>query len=187
MTRQSIFRRFVIPLILVVGVWAVSSAVYNNAWRLDHGILRTLAVGIFGPLLFLSIWFFAFVGPPIAYFRGASFIERFIIAFVNPVCWVVRVEAQVACQYDFVELIYFFFLPWTFGVICVTLLEFSLADIGLPGGRPLEAAEQPVHSARRRPGPAGAGCGGHVFRIDQGAGMGLFRGSQLCSRFSPVE
>ncbi|MEW5722516.1 MAG: hypothetical protein AB1896_05385, partial [Thermodesulfobacteriota bacterium] len=66
---------------------------------------------------------------PLAYFRGAGFIERMIIAFANPVLWVARVETRVACQYNPVELIYFFFLPWTFGCICVACFEFGLAEV----------------------------------------------------------
>lgn len=129
MKRLNVTRRFIFPLILVVSIRIISSLIYNSSSALGPGIIRTILIGTFGPITFFSLWFFAFVGPPIAYFRGASFIERLIIAFINPVLWVISVESQLACQFSGIEMVYFFFLPWTFGIICVTLLEFSIAEI----------------------------------------------------------
>ena len=129
MERRSFLRRFILPLVLAVGIMAVSSLIYHGSSGLSRGLLRDALIGLFGPLLFLSIWFFAFVGPPLAYFQGAYFIERLIIAFVNPVIWVVRMEAKVACQFSAVEMVYFFFLPWNFGIMCVTLFEFSVSEL----------------------------------------------------------
>ena len=128
MIKKNFTRRFLFPLVVVVGLWAISALVYDSAYLLKAGIFRSLLIGFFGPLLFLSIWFFAFLGPPLAYFQGAGFIERLVIAFFNPVFWVLRVESKLACQFSGIEMIYFFFLPWTFGVICVTLFEFSVAE-----------------------------------------------------------
>ena len=129
MVKKSFSRRFLFPLCLVAGIWAVSALVYDSAAELDSGTLRNMLIGVSGPLLFLSIWFFAFVGPPVAYFQGAGFVERLVIALANPLLWVIRVEAQLVCQFSMIELVYFFFLPWTFGVVCVTLFEFSISEI----------------------------------------------------------
>jgi hypothetical protein len=130
MEKRSFFHRFIVPLIIVVGFLIVSSFAYHGAGGYMHpGPLRSVLIGIFGPLLFFSIWFFALVGPPIAYFRGATFIERLIIAFVNPVIWVARMESMVACQFSGIEMVYFFFLPWFFGIMCVTLFLFSVAEL----------------------------------------------------------
>lgn len=129
MIKLNFLRRFILPLIFVVSVRLISSFVYHASSGLPPGLIRTLLINTFGPITFISLWFFAFVGPPIAYFRGAAFIERFIIAFINPVMWVICVEAQLACQFTGIEMIYFFFLPWTFGIMCVTLLEFSISEI----------------------------------------------------------
>ncbi|MBU2547826.1 MAG: hypothetical protein KKB20_05410 [Proteobacteria bacterium] len=129
MPRNGFFKRFLVPLVLVVGVMALSSLAYHGSSGLRPGPVRDVLIGVFGPLLFLSIWFFGFVGPPLAYFQGAGFFERLIVAFVNPAIWVVRMEAKVACQFTPVEMVYFFFLPWTFGVMCVTLFEFSAAEL----------------------------------------------------------
>jgi hypothetical protein len=128
MKKMNFTRRFMYPLIFVVAIRVISSFMYNASSGLPVGLVRDLLIHTFGPITFFSLWFFAFVGPPIAYFRGASFMERFIIAFANPVMWVVCVESQLACQFNWVEMIYFFFLPWTFGIMCVTLLEFSISE-----------------------------------------------------------
>ncbi len=129
MKQKSFVHRFILPLILVVGIRQISSLVYNAASMLSPGILRDMVIGTAGPLTFFSLWFFAFIGPPLAYFRGAHFIERLIIAFANPLIWILMIDREIACQFSGIERIYFFFLPWTFGIMCVTCVEFSLAEI----------------------------------------------------------
>ena len=64
-------------------------------------------INVFGPVLFFSIWFSPILGVPLSYFRGALQIERVVIAFINPVLWILRNELMVACQFSGVELIYF--------------------------------------------------------------------------------
>ncbi|MCG6909613.1 MAG: hypothetical protein LJE94_05750 [Deltaproteobacteria bacterium] len=129
MQKRSFIQRFVIPLILVVAIHQISSLVYNSASSLSPGLFRDFVIGTAGPLTFVSLWFFALVGPPLAYFRGARFIERLVIAFANPVIWVLMVDAEIACQFSGIERIYFFLLPWTFGIMCVTCVELSLAEL----------------------------------------------------------
>ncbi|MCJ7774372.1 MAG: hypothetical protein MUP22_14715 [Desulfobacterales bacterium] len=129
MIKLNFIRRFIYPLILVVSIRIISSSIYNSSSVLPVGLIRDLLINTFGPITFFSLWFFAFVGPPLAYFRGASFIERMIIAFINPVMWIISVESKLACQFSGIEMVYFFFLPWTFGIMCVTLLEFSISEI----------------------------------------------------------
>ncbi len=129
MKENGIVRRFIVPLVIVVGIMAAASLIFHGARLLPPGTPRTLLLWVFGPLMFISIWFFGFVGVPIAYFSGARFIERLIVAFANPVIWIVRMMAKVSCQFGPVELLYFFFLPWTFGIVCVTLFEFSVSEL----------------------------------------------------------
>jgi hypothetical protein len=129
MARLSFFKRFLLPLLVIVGLRIASSLVYHASSGLPPGLLRDLLINTSGPITFATLWFFALVGPPIAYFRGAAFGERLVIAFANPVMWVAVVLAQVACQYHGIELVYFFLLPWTFGIMCVTCLELALAEL----------------------------------------------------------
>ena len=130
MERKGFIKSFIYPLIFVVGTMAASFAIYHlSAIYLSPGPIRNLLIDIFAHLLFVSIWFFALVGPPIAYFRGALFIERFIIAFANPIIWIIRQESMVACQFSAIEMIYFVFLPWFFGIICVTLFLFTVSEL----------------------------------------------------------
>jgi hypothetical protein len=77
----------------------------------------------------VTLWFGALVAPPIVYFLGGNFLERLVVAYANPVMWVACVLTQVACQYQGIELVYFFLLPWTFGIMCVTGLLFSIAEL----------------------------------------------------------
>ncbi len=129
MEKAGVVRRFVFPLMLVIGINLVAGWIYDASALMNPGMLREVLISVFGPLLFISLWFFAFVGPPLAYYLGATLWERLLIAFANPVIWVVSVEAKIACQFCAAEMVYFFFLPWTFGVICVTCIEFSLSDL----------------------------------------------------------
>ena len=129
MKRKSFVQRFIVPLILVVGIRQFSNLVYHSASALTPGLFREVVIGTSGPLTFISLWFFAFIGPPLAYFRGAHFIERLIIAVANPVIWILMIDREIACQFSGIERIYFFFLPWTFGIMCVTCVEFSIAEL----------------------------------------------------------
>jgi hypothetical protein len=129
MERRSFYGRFIFPLAIVVGIRIVSSLVYHASSGLPTGMLRDLLIGTAGPVTFVFLWFSGLIGPPFAYFRGARFFERIAIAFVNPIMWIIAVEAQVACQFKGVELLYFFFLPWTFGIVCVTCMEFALSEL----------------------------------------------------------
>ncbi len=129
MENRGILSRFLVPLIVAVGTMAVSSLVYHGSTVMAPGALRTVIKDVSGAVMFLSIWFFPFAVVPLAYFRGAAPAGRFVAAFANPVIWLVRMAAMVSCQFSAVEMVYFFFLPWTFGVVCVTLFEFALADM----------------------------------------------------------
>ncbi|HSV95376.1 MAG TPA: hypothetical protein VLM75_00425 [Spirochaetota bacterium] len=128
MENRGIFGRFIIPLLVALGTLAVSSVIYHGSTSMTPGVLRTVIKDVSGAVMFVSIWFFAFVGPPIAYFRGASFIERIAVAFANPLVWLFRMALTVSCQFNAIEMVYFFFLPWTFGVVAVTLFAFSIAE-----------------------------------------------------------
>ncbi|MEW6266673.1 MAG: hypothetical protein AB1641_26675 [Thermodesulfobacteriota bacterium] len=170
MKKQSLTVRFLYPLALGLGLWAVSSFLYNYAGYMRPGSLRNMLINVFGPLLFLSVWFYALLGVPLAYFRGARFLEKFIIAFANPTWWVARVLVQVSCQYNPIELVYFFFLPWTFGIMCVALFELALADLIC----------RFVHR-RRRPGAVRVFHPGVVFLLLAGLSgtyVGLIRGQE---------
>ncbi len=129
MQQASIGKRFLLPLVLVVAIRQLSILVYASAASLPPGPLRNILIEIFGPLGFFSLWFFAFLGPSLAYYLGAKVWERVIIAFANPIIWIVSVESRVVCQYQGIELVYFLLLPWLFGILCVTCVEFSLAEL----------------------------------------------------------
>ena len=130
MKDKGIVKRFFIPLAALIGLWAVSCAVYEGAaGSLPPGGLRTALVALFAPLLFLSVWGAGFIGPIFGYLRGATFPERALLAFANPLIWITRVEARVACQFSAVELVYFLFLPWIFGLVCVTCFELGLSEL----------------------------------------------------------
>jgi hypothetical protein len=129
MKANSFTKRFLFPLFFVVGFKLVAGFGYDWSSTLPPGAMKNILIHIFGPATFFSLWFFAFVGPPLAYWLGASFWERLIVAFANPVIWVASVEAKVSCQFSGIEMVYFFFLPWTFGIMCVTCVEFSISEL----------------------------------------------------------
>jgi hypothetical protein len=122
-------KRFLLPLMLVIVVRQLSIFLYHTASTLPAGLYRNILIETFGPLGFISLWFFAWVGPPLAYYLGATFGERFFIAFANPVIWIAGIESKIACQFSAIEMIYFLFLPWIFGIMCVTCVAFSLSEL----------------------------------------------------------
>ena len=128
--RKGFLQSFIVPLLVVVGLMVVSGLIYHGAAsKLAPSAFRTFLTNVFGLVLFLSIWFSPILGVPLSYFRGALQIERVIIAFANPILWILKNELMVCCQFSGVELIYFVFLPWFFGIICVTLFLFSVMEI----------------------------------------------------------
>lgn len=129
MSDKGFARRFLAPLCTIVGIMAVSSLIYHGSSSLSPGLPRTIIKDVFGAVMFLSIWFFAFIGPPVAYLRGARFWERLVIAYANPLIWLVRMGLIVSCQFSAIEMVYFYLLPWTFGAVCVALFEFSIAEL----------------------------------------------------------
>ena len=122
-------KRFLFPLALAVTIGRVSAFLYHAAGNLPPGTLKSVLIDTFGPLDFFSLWFLALVVPPLAYYLGATFGERLVIAFANPVIWIIGIESEIACQFNAVEMVYFLFLPWIFGIMCVTCVEFSLAEL----------------------------------------------------------
>ncbi|HPI13384.1 MAG TPA: hypothetical protein PK875_03195 [Spirochaetota bacterium] len=129
MEKKGVFGRFLVPLLVALGTLAISSLIYHGSSPMTPGTLRTIIKDVSGALMFISIWLFAFIGPPMAYFRGASFAERLTVAFANPLVWLVRMALAVSCQFGAIEMVYFFFLPWTFGVVAVTIFTFSLSEL----------------------------------------------------------
>ena len=113
-------KRFLFPLALAVTIGRVSAFLYHAAGNLPPGTLKSVLIDTFGPLDFFSLWFLALVVPPLAYYLGATFGERLVIAFANPVIWIIGIESEIACQFNAVEMVYFLFLPWIFGIMCVT-------------------------------------------------------------------
>ena len=129
MKEKSLISRFLIPLVFVVGVNLIAGFLYDYSSTIKPGLIRDIGINIFGPLTFFSLWFFGFVGPVIGYFRGAKVFERLMLAYANPVIWAISVELKVACQFSAIQLVYFFFLPWIFGIMCVSCMEFSISEI----------------------------------------------------------
>jgi hypothetical protein len=58
MKKNGFIQRFVLPLILVVGIREVSRLTYNAASALSPGIFRDVVIGTAVPLTFFSLWFF---------------------------------------------------------------------------------------------------------------------------------
>ena len=82
MERKPVLRRIGVPVLVVTGTMALSSLAYRCAVPMNPGTLRDLVIGLSWPVTFASVWFFALVGPPLAYVAGARFAERLAIAFV---------------------------------------------------------------------------------------------------------
>jgi hypothetical protein len=83
-------KRFINPILIVFVVMSISWIGYNLSWRLDNDTVHRLLADIFGTLLFVSITFGVVVVYSMAFFRGASLLEKVIASFVNPVIWVIK-------------------------------------------------------------------------------------------------
>ena len=85
--RQSFSLRFLFPSLVVLGIWLVMKLVYENAWKVDLGVVNTIISWVCG----LGDIVFRVLTPLIVYAlacpRGASLAERVVASMVPTFAW----------------------------------------------------------------------------------------------------
>ena len=103
MKKQKFLKRFISPVLIVFFVMVLSFIIYNLAWRLESDAIHRPIAFISGITLFLSVALGTFVVYPMAYFRGASLIERIIASLINPFLWATKEIIRVTASYTVTE------------------------------------------------------------------------------------
>lgn len=129
MNNDGFVRRSAIPVIHVFILAAVSFMVYFGSRRLDAGIIKQTAAGIFGTLYFLSI----FLGPLYVFtrarIRGAPLPECVLASMVVPFIWMTKEVYLLTYSHPVAESVYWFLNPLNLWLSSFAVFEMGLGAI----------------------------------------------------------
>ena len=107
MQRSSFANRFVSPLLLALIVMVASRIAYLQSSRIDDRSICDLVAVISGLVGFASVVLVAMVVYPVAYFRGATPVERVIASSTNLGVWVCIDAYHVNEAFGLLESLYY--------------------------------------------------------------------------------
>jgi hypothetical protein len=129
MVKESVSRRIVFPIALVLGVMIISINLYNLSPRVLrppwHGLLANTSAA----LMFAAIWLGALFANTIAYFRGASFKERLLVCLVTPLAWAAKTWTDFFGIFTPWEILFVLLHHLILGAPVVALLCMGLSEI----------------------------------------------------------
>lgn len=129
MEKRSFAGRVLVPVAIVFATMAASWIIYNLAWRLDSRSLHQFLATVCGTLLFVSVTFGAFLVYPMAYFRGASTLERVAACLVNPFIWMTKENIRLTISYSFGESLYYYLNPLSIWLLLGVITQMGLAHM----------------------------------------------------------
>lgn len=127
MEKTSFRERFLKPVIIVLVIYVVSHLTYFYlSWQIADPALRATVALLSSSVLFISIGFGTLYIYPVAYFRGATLLERIIACLVTPVIWDIKEMVRVSELFTPGETLYY-------GLNTVFILSFfgALGQMGL--------------------------------------------------------
>jgi len=107
MQRSSFMNRFLSPLCLALIVMIASRIAYRHSYGIDDQALYHAVALIAGALQFASVVLVAVLVYPVAYFRGASPVERVIASSTNLAVWVCIDAYHVSEAFGLLESLYY--------------------------------------------------------------------------------
>lgn len=128
-TPQSLIRRLLFPAALVAGLMFASALLYDQARGIENAAVHRGLAHASAAVMFVSIWFGAFIAHPIAFFRGAAFFERILAAVATPILWSATVLCRAAGIYSTGEFFFLFLHHLVLGAPLVALLCFGISEI----------------------------------------------------------
>ncbi len=129
MKKQSFFKRFFTPVLIVFFFMTLSWLTYNIAWKLDNVKLHHLLADISGPILLVSVALGTLFVYPMAYFRGAPASERIIASFVNPLIWMTKEFFRMLTAFTVSEAFYYYLNPLHVWLVLGTIAQISLMEL----------------------------------------------------------
>ncbi len=129
MVRQSLSRRVVFPIAVVMSIMVISINAYDLSRSIENCTAHALIVNLSVILMFLSIWLGALFANTIAFFRGASFSERLIVCLATPVIWCAKTLYHYIGIYSTGEFLFLFMHHYIIGCPAVAILCMGLSEI----------------------------------------------------------
>ncbi len=126
--RSGLVTRSVVPVGVVLIVTLITSTIYEHSWKFkSHELLFSLTA-LTNILMFLSIFFSAFVIYAITFYRGAGARERIIASLVPLLIWMLKETVGAFAVFSFGESLYFVLNPMFLFLILFTFFEMGLCD-----------------------------------------------------------
>lgn len=129
MTKQSFIKRIVIPIAVVAVPMIGSLYAYEASAMISNRTFKTIILYPAIVIMFISIWMGPIVGNTMAFFRGATLKERFLVSFFTPAIWIIKVYLSFIGIYSFAELVFLLFHPLIVGNLGVNLLIMGISEL----------------------------------------------------------
>lgn len=130
MRKQSLFRRILFPIILVMGVMALSLNLYDLSRHIHNKMLHEILATLSALFMFISIWTGALFANTMAFFRGATFTERILVCLATPVVWCAKILFGFWGIYSAGEFLFLLLHHFVMGCPLVALLCMGISEIG---------------------------------------------------------
>jgi hypothetical protein len=129
MERQSFLRRVIFPISVVLAVLAASSLIFDSTAHIAGKPLKAALLYPSAALMLLGLWLGPLFSNTVAFARGASVAERFLVSATVPVLWIAKTYLSFIGIYSAGELVFLIFHPFLFGNLGVNTLCMGLSEV----------------------------------------------------------
>lgn len=129
MLRDSVYKRSIKPVLLVLGLAVLSMLGYFNLRYLGNNSGFTWLVELLGLVYFLSIAFgtlYVFARSTIG---GALMRERVLASFVVPFFWMTKEVIRITESHPLIECLYWYLNPLNIWLLTLIILEMGIATL----------------------------------------------------------
>ena len=127
--RRNLWERAIKPTLTLLTLVVIAVLLYNNFWRLGLPALQQIAGHLFGLTVFFSVGSGALYVYPVAYFRGATLVERICACLVTPVLYTASEVLRVREFFPWGESLYYGLSPGFQLILLANLGCMGLAEM----------------------------------------------------------
>ncbi len=129
MEENPLFKRAIIPAMIIITAMILSGLCYDLSRSLGTGLLRKVILYPSVIIMFLSTWLGPIFVVPMAFRRGAKPLERYLAAMAAPLLWTIKTLYYFTGLYSISELLFLLFHPFVLGCIGVNILCIGSAEL----------------------------------------------------------
>jgi len=129
MEKQSVSRRIVFPIVLILLGMIVALNLYDFARGIESRGLHSFVVYLSLILMILSIWAGAMIANTIAYFRGASFAERLFVSMFTPVVFLLKQWLGIWGIFSIGEFFFLLLHHVVLSAVVINLIGMGLSEL----------------------------------------------------------